>query len=126
MVKDAAVRAELAAVRDDVLVLSTYLTQNKDFILSDFRRFGLEYFDLKDNFWSSEPVAPPPSRHQRDGARLAESPMFENLVDLLIAQYRNVSSGLDLLRDGMASAREAVEGRAKTEATRSQVWAGRS
>lgn len=111
VVKDASVRSALADFRGDLLVLGSYLTQNREFVLSDYRRFGMEYLDLRDRFWRFEPETPPASRHHRDGARLAESPEFENIIDMLIIQYRNGRSGLDLLRDGMVSAREAAEGR---------------
>lgn len=113
LVQDATLRSELAAFRSDITGFRVVLDQNSEFILSEWRAFGVEHFNFRGagGFWQNEPETPPVSRHVRDGSQIAESPEFENLLDLLIVQYRNILSTTDELPDRIAEVRELINGR---------------
>ena len=94
---------------------------NEGWSLGQLTKFGLDNgtwrklppldFRVAGGFWQNEPETPPVSRHVRDGSQIAESPVFENLLDLLIVQYRNVLSTTDELPDRIAEVRELISGR---------------
>ena len=89
LVRDSGLRLELTGFRNRLAEVGAALDQQREFVSTEWRPFGLEYLDFRvgRGFWVAEPEPPPTSRHVRDGRRLVESPVFENLVDLTIMQY---------------------------------------
>ena len=81
-------------------------------MLTDWRAFGIEHFNyrLEGGLWS-QPEPPPVSRHERDGARIAASPSFENLVDITLAQYQNISAITGAAGPAISVVRDQIEAR---------------
>lgn len=113
LVQDASLRSELARFRGSIIDMRVMLRTNADFMLSEWRAFGIEHFDyrIEGGFWEGEPEAPPASRHVRGGTAIAASPEFENLLDLLIVQQKNVISVTDQMPARISEVRELVSGR---------------
>lgn len=113
VIQDASLRSELARFRYDIIGMRVALETNANFMLSEWRAFGIEHFDYRFNggFWSDAPEAPPVSRHARDGNRIAESPEFENLLDILIVQQGNVLLAVDEMPARISEVRELISRR---------------
>jgi hypothetical protein len=92
LVRDADLRAVLAAFRVTVAAQRGVIRQHAGLVLNEYRDLGLDLFDyrVEGGLWGTQPDLPPASRHRRDGTRLVALPRFENIVDLLIALSRQI------------------------------------
>ena len=112
LVRDPELEETLGSLALQVRGVQGVLAQQRDFLFGEWRSFGIEYFDYRrSGFFSDWPEYSFQSRHPRGGQAIAESPRFENLLDLSFMQSRNARLRAEVLTAEIARAQEQITSR---------------